>query len=129
MSCNDPTREGEAIALTIPARHVAFLRETFTIARDGLLGDLAEHPDQLLNPKYSRREAATYGRLLGALNTCAIVPDDDVRGTLRTLAITTDASNEYGRVVLEHCALYGLLGQIEAVKNLGRAPAARKEGR
>lgn len=102
MSCDDPTGDSQAVALTIPRRHVAFLRETFTIARDGLLGDLAEHSDQLLDPERSRREAATYERLLDALNTRAVVPDYDVRRALRAMAVAIDDSNEYDRVVLEH---------------------------
>ena len=60
-----------------------------------------------------RREEAAYERLLAALDELVIVPDDEVRGVVTTLAQIIDASNEYERVVAEHEALHGLLGQIE----------------
>lgn len=41
-----------------------------------------------------------------------IVPDDEVREVVTTLAQVIDASNEYERVVTEHEALHGLLAQI-----------------
>ncbi len=41
-----------------------------------------------------------------------IVPDDEVREVVTTLAQIIDGSNEYERVVAEHEALHGLLGQI-----------------
>lgn len=41
-----------------------------------------------------------------------IVPDHDVRAVLRDLAQVIDADNEYERVIAEHEALHGLLGQL-----------------
>jgi hypothetical protein len=64
-------------------------------------------------PSRLRREEAVYGRLLAALDERVIVPDRDVRAVLGDLAQIIDADNEYGRVVAEHNALYGLLGQVE----------------
>ena len=41
-----------------------------------------------------------------------IVPDDDLRAVLGDLANIIDSGNEYSRVVAEHEALHGLLGQL-----------------
>lgn len=41
-----------------------------------------------------------------------IAPDVDVRDVLGDLAGIIDRSNEYRRVVCEHEALHGLLGQF-----------------
>jgi len=105
------TGRGAAVALQFPAGNVRFLRETFTDARDGVRGELAhakrpKHPDPL------HREEAAYGRLLASLDELVIVPDDEVREVVTTLALVIDASNEYERVVTEHEALHGLLAQI-----------------
>jgi hypothetical protein len=41
-----------------------------------------------------------------------IVPDNDLRTVLGDLAQVIDSGNEYSRVVTEHEALHGLLGQL-----------------
>jgi DUF438 domain-containing protein len=46
------------------------------------------------------------------LDELVIVPDDEVREVVTTLAQVIDTSNEYERVVAEHEALHGLLTQI-----------------
>ena len=112
MADSNPTRRGAAVALQFPAGHVGFLRETFTDARDGVKDELA-NAKRTKDPDRLRREEAAYGRLLAALDELVIVPDDEVREVLTTLAQIIDTSNEYGRVVAEHEALHGLLTQIE----------------
>jgi hypothetical protein len=111
MADPNPTGRGAAVALQFPAGHVRFLRETFNDALDGVRDELgrAERPK---DPDGLRREEAAYGRLLAALDEMVIVPDDEVREVLTTLAQVIDASNEYERVVAEHEALHRLLAQI-----------------
>ena len=108
MADRNPTGRGAAVALQFPAGHVRFLRETFSDALDGVRDELAhaKRPDRL------HREEAAYGRLLAALDELVIVPDDQVREVVTTLAQIIDTSNEYERVVAEHETLHGLLGQI-----------------
>ncbi|HWM54716.1 MAG TPA: hypothetical protein VNO20_04935 [Solirubrobacterales bacterium] len=112
MANQNPTGSGHAVALTIPADQVRFLRSLFEMARDGIKDELERYPDKLREPTRLHREEAVYGRLLTALDECVIVPDSDVRAVLRDLAQIIDADNEYERVIAEHQALHGLLGQL-----------------
>jgi hypothetical protein len=83
------------------------------MARDGVRDELAQYPDQLRELGRLSREEAVYGRLLATLDERVIIPDRDARTVLGDLAKIIDADNEYRRVVAEHEALHGLLGQIE----------------
>jgi len=112
MANTNPTGRGAAVALSIPADQVRFLRGVFEKARAGIREELADYPKQLKEPARLRREDAAYGRLLAALDECVIVPDADVRVVVGDLAKIIDGSNEYERVVSEHEALRDLLGQI-----------------
>jgi hypothetical protein len=112
MADQNPTGRGAAIALKLPADHVRFLRDTFTIARAGVRDELKDYPKQLKDPNHLRREFAVYGRLLVALDELVIVPDADVLAVLAELSTVIDAGNEYSRVVSEHEALHGLLDQL-----------------
>ena len=112
MANQNPMGRGSAVALKLSADHVRFLRSTFRSAQAGIRDELREYPKQLKEPTRLRREDAAYGRLLAALDECVIVPDADVRVVVRDLVKIIDASNEYSRVVSEHDALHGLLGQI-----------------
>jgi len=42
-----------------------------------------------------------------------IIPDDDVLAVVGDLAQVIDSGNEHSRVVTEHEALHGLLGQLK----------------
>jgi len=112
MADRNPTGRGAAVALQFPAGHVRFLRETFGDALDGVRDELA-NATRPRDPDRLRGEEAAYGRLLAALDELVIVPDDEVREVVGTLAQIIDAGNEYERVFAEHEALYGLLGQID----------------
>jgi hypothetical protein len=112
MADQNPTGRGAAVALKIPVDQVRFLRSTFRSAQAGIRDELREYPKQLKEPTRLRREEDAYGRLLVALDECVIVPDSDVRVVVRDLAKIIDGSNEYERVITEHEALHGLLGQI-----------------
>ena len=113
MADENPTGRGFAVALNIPADQVGFLRGLFTSARAGVRQELKEYPDQLKEPARLRREDAAYGRLLAALDELVIIPDDGLRAVLGDLAKIIDSGNEYSRVVAEHEALHGLLGQLK----------------
>ncbi len=112
MANENPTGDGDAVALTIPAEHRKFLRGLFEIARAGIREELAQYPKQLKEPHRLHREEVVYEKLLAALDTGSIVPDRDVRDVLRDLAGIYDRENEYERVIIEHKALHGLLGQL-----------------
>ena len=112
MASENPTGPGAAVALTITAAQVRFLRSVFRMAQDGIKDELANYPKQLGDPTRLRREEAAYGRLLVAMDELVIAPDDDVRTILRDLAQTIDAANEHERVVSEHEALSDLLEQV-----------------
>lgn len=113
MANRNPTGRGAAVALQFPAGNVRFLRETFSDARDGVKDEL-DNARRPKDPDRLRREEAAYGRLLASLDELVIVPDDEVREVVTTLAQVIDASNEYERVAAEHEALHGLLAQIGA---------------
>jgi hypothetical protein len=112
MSCSNPTADGDAVAISIPDAHRKFLRGLFEIARNGIREELAQYPKQLKEPRRLHREAAVYEKLLAAFDSGSIVPDRDVRDVLRDLAEIYDRENEYERVIDEHEALHGLLGQL-----------------
>jgi hypothetical protein len=112
MADENPTGRGSAVALKIPAEQARFLRSTFRSAQAGIRDELRDYPKQLKEPSRLRREEAAYGRLLAALDELVIVPDDDVRAVVGDLAQIIDSGNEYRRVVTEHDALHGLLGQL-----------------
>jgi hypothetical protein len=112
MADQNPTGRGSAVALNTPADQVRFLRVLFESAHAGVREELADYPDQLKEPTRLRREDAAYGRLLAGLDELVIVPDADVRVVVEDLAQIIDRSNEYNRVISEHEALCGLLGQL-----------------
>lgn len=113
MADENPTGVGDAVALTIPAEHRKFLRETFEMARKGIRDELRDHPDDLKDPDRLHREGAAYARLLAALDKLVIVSDVDVCDVVGDLAVVIDHGNEYPRVVVEHEALHGLLDQLK----------------
>jgi hypothetical protein len=102
------------VALTVSTEHRDFLRGIFEAARGGICDELAEYPDQLREPRQLHREEAVYDALLAALDSGSIVAAADICQVLSDLAKIIDDDNEYERIVIEHHALYGLLGQIEA---------------
>ena len=114
MANTDPTGSGHTFALHLDPVHVAILRETFSSCLDGLRGDL-ESPERLGDPERSRREADAYERLLAGLERGEIEASDAMaRRAVRALAASSDAANEYERVVAEHEALHGLLRRLES---------------
>ena len=119
MADPNPTGRGAAVALQFPAGHVRFLRETFGDAREGVCDELA-NAKRPKDPDRLGREEAAYGRLLAALDELVIVPDDEVREIVGRLAQIIDGSNEYERVVAEHEALRGLLGQLDGSSEASR---------
>jgi hypothetical protein len=112
MANQNPTGDGDAIAIAIPAKHRKFLRDLFEIARNGIREELEQYPKQLKEPRRLHREEIVYDKLLAALDSNSIVPGRDVRDVLRDLAGISDRENEYERVITEHAALYGLLDQL-----------------
>jgi hypothetical protein len=112
MADQNPTGDGDAVALTIPAKHRKFLRRVFEMARDGIYQERDEFPDTLREPVRLDREEAVYDKLLAALDGEQLVIDADVRDVLADLALMIDRENEYRRVITEHEALLGLREQV-----------------
>jgi hypothetical protein len=114
MANQNPTGSGDAVALTIASNDLKFLRRLFTMARDGVREEVAKFADRLKEPVARlRREAAGYDRLLAGLDGGSIVPDRDLCDLVFDLAVVIDHGNEHARVVAEHAALWGLLGQLK----------------
>lgn len=112
MANENPTGNGSPVALVIPGHHVDFLRNALSACKEGIDGDLESLDRHPQRPR-AERETAAYGRLLNALETSTIMPDEDVIRVLTELAEQTDASNDYQQVILEHRALCGMLAQME----------------
>lgn len=113
MATENPTGDGRAVSLSTPAGNKAFLRRVISATQDGLRDDLAQHGDQLCEPRSGLLlEDAAYAALLDGLDRGAIVPDNELRATLARLGEAIDHENEYERVVFEHEAVAGLLTQL-----------------
>jgi len=112
MATQNPTGDGDAVALTIPAEHRDFLHRLFEMARDGIHQEREEFPDALREPVRLGREEAVYDKLLAALDGEQLVIDADVRDVLADLAGMIDRENEYRRVIAEHEALLDLRAQV-----------------
>lgn len=112
MANQNPTGDGDAAVLTIPAKHRKFLRRVFEMARDGIRQERDEFPKTLREPTRLAREETVYGKLLAALDGEQIHVDADVRDVLTDLALMIDRENEYRRVIAEHEALLGLREQV-----------------
>ena len=114
MAKENPTGDGCAVSLSLPARNEAFLRRVITAARDGLRDELQQFGEQLQEPRTKLLlEDAAYAALLDALGRGRVVPDDELRAVLTQLADSVDRENEYGRVVTEHQAFRDLLAQLD----------------
>jgi hypothetical protein len=100
MADQNPTGHGAAVALTIPADHVRFLRSVFQMAREGIKNELADYPGQLQEPVRLHLEETAYGRLLAAMDELVIVPDAYLRDVLGDLAHIIDRSNESAGLLL-----------------------------
>ncbi len=111
MADENPTGPGDAVALTIPAKHRKFLRRVFEMARDGIRQEREEFPEAPCKARLGREEAV-YDKLLAALSGETLPVDADVRDVLTDLAQMIDRENEYRRVIAEHEALLGLREQI-----------------
>lgn len=68
MADSNPMGVRPAVALTIPARDIAFLRSTVTMTQEGVRDELARFADQLQDPERLRAECAAYERILTALD-------------------------------------------------------------
>jgi hypothetical protein len=110
MATQNPTGDGEAVALSISLGRARILRPILQMARDGVGEDLASDR-RLSRPEIAREDEDAYGRLLAALDSGSIVPMPHVCRALGELADATDEANEYERVVAEHDALEALRQQ------------------
>jgi hypothetical protein len=113
MATQDPTDDGRAVSLSIPARNKAFLRCTIAATRDGIRDDLEHRDDELRQPRRKLLlEDAAYTSLLVALELGRVVPDDELRAALMQIAEGVERENEYERARFEHDAIHDLLSQL-----------------
>ena len=111
MATQNPTGDGEAVALSISPRQARILRPKLEMVRDGVREDLASGRP-LPRLATAREDEDAYRRLLVALDTSSIVPVSHVCRALGELADATDEANEYERSVAEHDALDALRRQV-----------------
>jgi len=113
MATENPTGDGCAVSISIPAGNEAFLRRIISGAQDGLRDDLGQSDERLREPRTKLLlEDAAYAALLDGLDQGRVVPDDELRAALARLREAVDRENEYGRVVFEHEAVADLLAQL-----------------
>lgn len=110
MATQNPTGDGEAVALSISTDQARILRSKLEMAWDGVREDL-DSGQSLPRPAIAREDEDAYRRLLAALDSGSIVPMPHVCRALGELADATDEANEYERVVAEHDALETLRQQ------------------
>lgn len=113
MAENDPTKDQTTIRFDLSRNYREFLKEVFTMARDGADEELREHGRRLQDPDRLRREQAAYERLLAALDGRLVEPDPELLAVLQELVEVVDESNEYRRVVAEHEALHAMIASFE----------------
>ena len=114
MSCENPTDDGSAVALTIRPDQVRVLRPLLEMVRDGIHEELGTHLGRVREPARLAREEDAFRRLLAALDGGSVTPDPDLVRALGELAESVDTANEYSHVLAEHDALHGLLAQLVA---------------
>jgi hypothetical protein len=112
MSCTYPTGARSRVSLRTPGRHLGFLTETFRLVRGAAIDALAP-PDRPRDRPPGRRDADALERLIAGVRACEIeIPDANALRVLEAVLEAADAGTEYGRVVAEHAALVGVLGQL-----------------
>lgn len=115
MSCSQPTGDGEAVALNLPAPQVKILRASLAICLEGVSGDL-RRPDQVPDLEKARREADAYERLLAALDESEIVlPDEAAREAVEVMVLAIEEDTDYRQIIAEHDALFGLLDLLGGI--------------
>jgi hypothetical protein len=111
MAIENPTGDGEAVALEISPRNVQILRPILEMVRAGAHDDFSTAP-VAGRPEVARADEHAYRVLLAALDHGAIVPAPHICRALGELAESVDEANEYERVVAEHDALADLRHQV-----------------
>jgi hypothetical protein len=113
MSCDNPTGGGSLAALSLPAKHISFLREEMTGWLGSLRSDLRT-PEELKDPVRTQREVEAIERLLVGLTTGQVfIPDEEAEAFLRAALESHDKENGYAEVVAAHDAMHGLLVALE----------------
>lgn len=113
MADQNPTCERRVVPVALPSEQVAFLRSELMSWLAGVRDDL-ETPDKLGDPGRSVREAATYERLLAALDRGEIVlPDEEARSAVVAAAAAQDETNKYAEVVAIHDAHQALIELLD----------------
>lgn len=115
MATQNPTGDGSTITLIVQSSDKPLLRRLISAASDGLGEELARFAGQLRVPTSQLREkAGAYRSLLNGLDGAPVSPDEAMCEAVATLADAVDRENQYSRVVAEHEAMHGLLGQLQA---------------
>ena len=84
MANQKPTAGARAVSINISPEHHTLIRGSIEVWREGVQEDLENaHVRPLRDPDAARRLAATYGRLLEALDTGRLwLPDQEARNAL-----------------------------------------------
>lgn len=117
MATQNPMGDGSTITLYVQPTDEPFVRRLISAASSGLGEELARFGGKLKVPADQlREEARAYRALLDGLDGTPVRPDRAMCEAVSGLAEAVDRENQYGRVVAEHEAMHGLLGQLrEAV--------------
>lgn len=116
MATQNPMGDGSTITLSVQPSDEPFVRRVISAASSGLGEELARFGGKLKAPADQlREEARAYRTLLDGIDGAAICPDRTMCEAVSGLAEAVDRENQYGRVVAEHEAMQGLLGQLREV--------------
>jgi hypothetical protein len=111
MASQNPTGDGETVALSISPRNLQIVRPILEMVRDGARDDLSSLLTAA-HPEIARADEHAYRVLLAALDHGTIVPAPHICRALGELAESVDEANEHQRVVAEHDALAELRRQV-----------------
>jgi len=113
MAGKNPTCDGRAVPLNLPADHLLILRDTLADCLEGVRDDLGTS-GAVKDPEQAREEADAYQRLLAGLARGKIlVPDAAALSAVRKIAKADDEASNYAEIAANHDALHGLLSLLE----------------
>lgn len=112
----DPAADSRAVPISLPATHLAILRDDLSGGLHGAREDL-ETPERLRYPDRRRLEATVFERLLAGFDGGKILlPDEDARGVIARMAAGFDDASDYEVITATHDAHHGLLALLERVR-------------
>ncbi len=114
MAAQNPTSGRRAVPIDLPPDHLAILQSNLSNCNwlAGIREDL-EKPERMSDPERARREADAFERLLAGLDQEKIlVPDEDARSAIESVAKGHDRANNNVEIATTHDAHHGLLALL-----------------